>query len=112
MSDNHINLQAPKTNKIYGVIKQGANKSDQNVIRALQKQGYNEHEIQSEAGVHFSVVRTFMLHNNPDFEISEASPNPDTQHLHDRIAELEGIVKDSDESRVATNVESVDDEED
>lgn len=110
MSNDHLNLQA-KTNKIYGVIKQGANKSDQNVIKALQKQGYDEHEIQSESGVHFQVVRTFMKHNNPDFEETQAAATPDTQHLHDRIAELEGIVKQSDEDRVG-GTEPVDDEED
>ena len=101
MAEEHINLQKPKTNKIYGVVKMGANNSDKQAIKSLQKDGYNEHEIQSMAGVHYTVVRTFMKFNDPKFEEVEAAPTADTQHLHDRIDELEAAVKASDEARIA-----------
>lgn len=91
MSDEHHNLQPVKTGKIYGVVKQGASKRDITLIKQLQKQGHNEHEIQRIIGVHFSVIRSFMKFNNPDFEEAEAAPTPDTQHLHDRIKELEAL---------------------
>lgn len=103
MSEKHINLQKPKSNKIYGQIKMGANNSDKVLIKALQKEGYNEHEIQSEAGVHYTVIRAFMKDNNSDFEETEAAPTVDTKHLHDRIAELEAINQAHDEQRIANN---------
>lgn len=89
MVDEHLNLQKPKSSKIFGVLKTGANNSDQVLIKALQQNGYNEHEIQSESGVHYSVVRSFMAHNDEDFEETDAPITPETAHLHDRIAELE-----------------------
>ncbi len=115
MIKDHINLQEPKSNKIYGVIKMGANNSDRVLIKALQTEGYNEHEIQSKAGVHHVVIRTFMKVNDANFEETEADPTPDTKHLYDRIAELEAINKSADDQRVADSIaqtESVDDEED
>lgn len=94
--ENQLNLQKPKTSKIFGVIKMGANNTDQNVIKRLQLMGYNEFEIQSEAGVHFTVVRSFMKHfseqkgyTGPEFVESNAPVTAETQHLHDKIAELE-----------------------
>jgi len=85
----HMNQMPAKTGKIYGFIKMGANTTDKRAIAQLQKQGYNEHEIQDATGVHYSVVRSFMKANDPDFEPTEAPVTPDTKHLHDRIAELE-----------------------
>lgn len=87
--DEHLNLQKPRTSKIYGMIKMGANKSDIIAIKALQKMGLDEHQIQVEAGVHHTVVRSFMKDNDPDFKTSDAPPTADTQHLHDRINVLE-----------------------
>lgn len=95
--EKQLNLQTYKTSKIFGIVKTGANKTDINVIRGLQQQGYNEHEIQSSSGVSYVVVRTFMKLNDPKFEITELPPTPETQHLHDRIAELEKIVEDNDD---------------
>lgn len=107
MTDEHMNLQA-KSNKIFGVVKQGANRTDVNAIRKLQIQGMNEHEIQSDTGVCFSTVRSFMGLNDPDFVETEVSPTPDTQHLHDRIAELESQVEDQN----ADDPEDEDEDED
>ncbi len=93
-----FNLQ--KTSKIYGVVKQGANRNDANLILAYQKMGYDEHYIQQEIGVHYRVIRSLMAKNAQDdekngnknvpvFETKEPQPTADTQHLYDRIAELE-----------------------
>jgi len=95
--DDHINLQQPKASKIFGVIKTGANKTDQNLIKALQQQGYNEHEIQHKSGVHYTVVRTFMKFNDPSFVETEAPITPETQHLHDKIAALEAQISAAEE---------------
>jgi len=85
----HLNLQPVKTSKIFGVLKMGANNTDKQVIRQLQLQGYNEHEIQHQAGVHYLCVRSFMQLNDPNYKETQAPITPETQHLHDRIAELE-----------------------
>lgn len=94
--EEQLNLQEFKTGKIYGVIKQGATKQDINAIKLLQTQGYDEHEIQRTLGVHFSVIRSFMALNakskgwkGEKFEFSDPAPTPDTQHLHDKIKNLE-----------------------
>ena len=92
MNEEHLNLQEPKTSKIFGVTKMGANSTDVGVIKKFQQMGYNEHEIQRKSGVHFTVVRTFMVDNDPGFIPSEAPVTAETQHLHDRIAELEAKI--------------------
>lgn len=92
MKEEYLNLQKPKSSKIFGILKMGANNTDQVLIKVLQKQGYNEHEIQSEAGVHFSVVRSFMKHYDPSFEPCDPLPTADTQHLHDKIAEQQAVI--------------------
>jgi len=97
MNEEHLNLQKPKSSKIYGVIKMGANNTDQVLIKSLQSQGYNEHEIQSESGVHHSIVRTFMALNDPDFKPTDAPVTAETKHLHDKIAELEAKVEEYEE---------------
>lgn len=89
MTTEHLNLQPVKTSKIFGVLKMGANNTDQKVIRMMQLQGYDEFEIQSRAGVHYLTVRSFMQAYNPNFVETPVPPTPETQHLHDRIAELE-----------------------
>jgi len=98
MPKEHVNLQKPKTSKIFGVVKMGANNTDQIVIKTLQQQGYDEHEIQREAGIHFSVVRSFMKHYDPEFKPSDKPRTPETAHLHDRIAELEAQLEPKSES--------------
>lgn len=87
--EDHINLQNPKTSKIFGVIKTGANRTDQNVIKAMQGQGYNEHEIQRETGVNHVVIRSFMKKNNEDFMPTDAPITEENRHYIERIADLE-----------------------
>ena len=96
MSD-HINQQIPGSTKVFGVMKEGANRTDQNAIRAYQKAGYNEHEIARELGICFSVVRSFMRHFDKEFKETEAPVTTETKHLHDRIAELEARVAENNE---------------
>ncbi len=95
----HVNLQPKKSSKIFGVIKTGANNTDKVLIRDLAAQGYNEHEIQQRSGVHFKVIRSFMAQQLPEFKATEAPPTADTQHLHDRIAELEAKNSRADEPK-------------
>lgn len=96
---DHVNLQAHRTGKIYGIVKMGANRTDMKAIKFYAGQGLDEHEIQQKTGVHFKCIRSFMKSWNVSFTPSEVPPNPDTQHLHDRIAELEnnsaGTISDS-----------------
>ncbi len=91
MSD-YINQQLPGSTKIFGVMKEGANRNDQNAIKKYQQAGYNEHEISRELGVSFTVVRSFMSSNDKTFEETEAPVTAETKHLHDRIAELEAKI--------------------
>lgn len=86
---DHINLQKQKSSKIYACIKMGANRTDQNFIKQLQKQGLNEHEIQSESGIHYTVVQGFMSFFDEKFKPTDAPITPETKALHERIAELE-----------------------
>ncbi len=116
--ENQLNLQKRKTSKIFGITKMGANQTDQNVIKRMQLQGYNEFEIQSEAGVHFSVVRSFMAHfakqpgyTGPDYVETNAPITPETQHLHDKIAELEAKLGGSETSPGDTEEDEEEDED-
>ncbi len=96
--EDYINLQ--KSTRIYGVIKQGCNKKDANAVKTYQRMGYDEHWMQSELGVHFTVIRKFMElyakedekngnKNVPVFEPTDPKPNADTKFLYDKIAQLE-----------------------
>jgi len=112
--EDHINLQ--KSSKIYGVTKMGATKKDINLILRYQKQGYDEHFVQDEIGVHFMVVRTFMEHNAlkdepngnknvPVFTSSDPQPTIETKFLYDRIAELEKAGAPKQEENAETEAE-------
>jgi len=99
----HINIQKQKSSKIYACVKQGANRTDQNFIKSLQAQGFDEYEIQAESGVHYAVVQKFMASFDSNFEPKDAPVTPETQALHDKIKKLEAATKETSEPKVETN---------